>query len=100
MTTGSRPFDQRHYGLDWLRAGAFALLILYHLGMAFVTGSWLVKLTQIEWLFYPMLFVSPWGAGILFIVSGYASRALLAKLGGTEPFVRQRTLRLIVPLLF
>ena len=100
MTTGSRPFDQRHYGLDWLRAGAFALLILYHIGMAFVTGAWLVKLTQIEWLSYPMMFVQPWRLGILFIVSGYASHALLRKLGGVEPFVRQRTLRLIVPLLF
>lgn len=28
----------RHYGLDWLRIGAFALLILFHIGMYFV--SW------------------------------------------------------------
>jgi len=26
----------RHYGMDWLRIGAFALLILYHIGMYFV----------------------------------------------------------------
>ncbi|HST35209.1 MAG TPA: acyltransferase family protein [Allosphingosinicella sp.] len=100
MTTGSRSLDQRHYGLDWLRVGAFALLILYHLCMAFVTGEWLVKLDRIEWLAYPMLFLAPWRLGVLFIVSGYASRVLLAKLGGAEPFARQRTLRLIVPLLF
>ncbi len=28
----------RHYGMDWLRIGAFQLLILYHVGMAF--GPW------------------------------------------------------------
>jgi glucan biosynthesis protein C len=26
----------RHFGMDWLRIGAFALLILYHIGMVFV----------------------------------------------------------------
>lgn len=29
----------RHYGMDWLRIGAFALLILYHIGMYFVPGA-------------------------------------------------------------
>ena len=27
--------SQRHYGMDWLRVGAFALLILDHIGMVF-----------------------------------------------------------------
>lgn len=90
----------RHYGLDWLRIGAFLALILYHSAMAFVTGGWLVKLAQIEWLAFPMLFLSPWRLAVLFIVSGYASRALLAKLGDVRGFVRERTMRLILPLLF
>ncbi len=90
----------RHYGLDWLRIGAFLALILYHSAMAFVTGDWLVKLAQIEWLAFPMLFLSPWRLAVLFIVSGYASRALLAKLGDVRRFARERTVRLIVPLLF
>jgi hypothetical protein len=29
---------ERLYGLDWLRIGAFALLILYHIGMFFLLG--------------------------------------------------------------
>lgn len=92
---------QRHYGLDWLRIGAFLLLMLYHAAMVFVTGDWLVKTADpVQWLAYPMLFLTPWRLPVLFIVSGYASRALLVKLGGTSIFARERTKRLIVPLLF
>src|ERR1044072_2622862 len=99
MAIESRSLDQRHYGLDWLRIGAFALLILYHLCMAFVTGAWLVKLARIEWLSYPMLFVAPWRLGVLFIIAGFAGRALLAKLGSAEACAWQRPRRLILPLL-
>jgi peptidoglycan/LPS O-acetylase OafA/YrhL len=100
---GQTPFarpDQRHYGLDWLRIGAFALLMLYHVGMVFVTGDWLVKLGEIEWLSFPMMFLQPWRLGLLFIVAGFASRALLAKLGEPGIFAWERTKRLILPLLF
>lgn len=91
----------RHPGLDWLRIGAFLLLMLYHVGMVFVTGDWIVKTAEpIQWIAYPMLFVTPWRLTVLFIVAGYASRALLAKLEGLKPFARERTKRLIVPLLF
>ena len=90
----------RHFGLDWLRIGAFSLLMLYHAGMVFVAGDWLVKLGQIEWLSYPMLFVSPWRLATLFIVAGFASRALLERLDGARRFAGERTRRLILPLLF
>jgi glucan biosynthesis protein C len=107
MTTGSEvPVQpsasvQRHYGLDWLRIGAFLLLMGYHVAMVFVTGDWIVKTAQpIQWLAYPMLFITPWRLTVLFIVSGYAARALLGKLEGTGRFARERTKRLIIPLLF
>ncbi|MGV3480805.1 MAG: acyltransferase family protein [Sphingobium sp.] len=107
MTIGSEVPVQpnvtvpRHYGLDWLRIGAFLLLMLYHAGMVFVTGDWIVKTAHpIQWLAYPMLFITPWRLTVLFIVSGYASRALLVKLKGTKRFARERTTRLIIPLLF
>jgi peptidoglycan/LPS O-acetylase OafA/YrhL len=90
----------RHFGLDWLRIGAFSLLMLYHAGMVFVAGDWLVKLSQIEWLSYPMLFVSPWRLATLFIVAGFASRALLERVDGVRRFAAERTRRLILPLLF
>jgi hypothetical protein len=36
----------RHYGMDWLRVGAFALLIVYHVGMVFVPWNFHVKSLQ------------------------------------------------------
>ena len=37
---------ERHYGMDWLRIGAFALLILYHIGMVFVPWGFHIKTAQ------------------------------------------------------
>ena len=34
---------ERRYDLDWVRVGAFLLLILYHIGMYYVTWDWHVK---------------------------------------------------------
>ncbi|RYD20313.1 MAG: acyltransferase, partial [Lysobacteraceae bacterium] len=46
----------RHYGMDWLRIGAFALLILYHIGMVFVPWNFHVKSLHVEdWVRLPML---------------------------------------------
>jgi glucans biosynthesis protein C len=33
------PLPQRLYFLDWLRVGAFGLLVLYHVGMYYLTSS-------------------------------------------------------------
>jgi glucan biosynthesis protein C len=91
----------RHLGMDWLRIGAFALLILYHIGMYFVPWGWHVKIAQpIEWVAIPMLATNGWRLALLFLVSGYASAALAAKLGGSGAFARSRSARLLIPLLF
>lgn len=92
---------ERHYGMDWLRIGAFALLILYHVGMVFVPWGYHVKTAMpAEWVTIPMLFTSPWRLTLLFLVSGYASRALWMKSRKPGRFAANRTWRLIVPLLF
>lgn len=92
---------ERHYGLDWLRIGAFGLLILYHIGMVFVPWSFHAKTAQpLGWVVVPMLAVNSWRLLLLFVVSGYASRALLVRGDGPGRFAANRTLRLIVPLLF
>ncbi|HWT13167.1 MAG TPA: acyltransferase family protein, partial [Allosphingosinicella sp.] len=89
----------RRYGLDWLRIGAFGFLILYHIGMFFVTWDWHVQtLTPVEWLELPMLALNPWRLALLFLISGIASRALLARLAGSGRFARERSLRLLLPL--
>ncbi len=92
---------QRHHGMDWLRIGAFALLILYHIGMYFVPWGWHVKIAQpLDWVAIPMLATNGWRLALLFLVSGYASAALFAKLGGSTSFARSRSARLLIPLIF
>jgi hypothetical protein len=91
----------RHYGMDWLRIGAFALLILYHIGMVFVPWGYHVKTAQpAAWVELPLLLTNPWRLTLLFVVSGYASRALFAKSSGVGGFMANRNRRLLVPLLF
>ena len=91
----------RHYGMDWLRIGAFALLILYHIGMVFVPWNFHVKADPlVKWALLPMLVVNAWRLSLLFVVSGYASRALLRRAGGVGGFMRNRAFRLLVPLAF
>lgn len=92
--------NERLYGLDWLRIGAFGLLILYHIGMFFVPWEWHVKTARpLEWLELPMMAVNPWRLALLFVVSGFASRVLLGKMHGASSFVRGRSARLLIPLL-
>jgi peptidoglycan/LPS O-acetylase OafA/YrhL len=89
----------RQFGLDWLRIGAFALLILYHIGMFFVPWGWHVKAAQpVEWAVWPMMAVNPWRLMLLFVISGVVSRALLAKLAAPGAFAASRSARLLVPL--
>lgn len=97
----SRVTIPRHYGLDWLRIAAFAILIVYHVGMVFVPWGFHAKSPHgADWAVLPMLAVNAWRLSLLFVVSGYASRALLTRAPGIGSFIRQRTLRLLVPLAF
>lgn len=91
----------RHYGLDWLRIAAFALLILYHIGMVFAPWGWVIHTEyQISALIAPMALLTPWRLPLLFAVSGFASRHLFEKSGGAPAFLRARNLRLLIPLAF
>lgn len=96
----AQPGIDRHIGLDWLRIGAFGLLILFHIGLFFGPGPWLVKWPQpIGWISYPIAAVAPWRLMVLFAVSGYASAAMLARAPHIGAFFRDRSLRLLVPLI-
>ncbi len=91
--------DQRHYGLDWLRIGAFGLLIFYHIGMVFVPWDFHIKTAHpMDWVQWPMLLLNPWRLGLLFLISGVASRHLLGKLRSPGAFVASRSARLLIPL--
>lgn len=91
----------RHIGLDWLRIGAFGLLILFHIGLYFGPGPWLVKWPDtIDWIAYPIAAIAPWRLMVLFAVSGYASAAMLSRAPSAGSFLGDRSLRLLLPLIF
>ena len=92
---------RRHYGMDWLRIGAFAILILYHIGMVFVPWPFHAKSAHVaEWALIPMLGANAWRLTLLFVVSGYATRALLGRAHSLLAFLKGRSDRLLIPLLF
>ena len=92
---------QRHYGLDWLRIGAFALLILFHVGLYFAPGHWIVKSPRpVEWAVWPLAAIVPWRLSVLFAVSGYATAAMIQRFPGLPAFLAERSRRLLIPLLF
>ena len=67
--------DQRRFDLDWLRIGAFGLLIFYHVGMFYVTWDWHVKSRHASTLIEPLMgLTSPWRLTLLFLISGVATR--------------------------
>ena len=86
---------ERKYFLDWLRVIAFALLILFHVGLLYVPWYYNIKSERIfEELQYAMIALNPWRLALLFFISGVACRFLLAKLspGG---FAKDRLRRLV-----
>jgi len=90
----------RRYDLDWVRIGAFMLLILYHVGMYYVTWDWHVKSPHASNDIEPlMMLTSPWRLSLLFLVSGVATGYLLAR-HRTGHFLGERSIRLLIPLAF
>lgn len=96
----------RRHDLDWIRVGAFLLLILYHVGMFYVPWDWHVNSPRpVEWLEPVMQLTNPWRLTLLFLVSGAATRFLFERFetqgkGGAGRFAGSRTVRLLPPLLF
>jgi glucan biosynthesis protein C len=91
---------QRRYDLDWVRIGAFMLLILYHVGMYYVTWDWHVKSPHASATIQPLMMLSsPWRLSLLFLVSGVATGFLLARQGSAR-FLGLRSTRLLIPLVF
>lgn len=91
---------QRLPFLDWVRVGAFGLLILYHVGMFYVTWDWHVKSRHVGHAIEPLMWLSnPWRLSLLFLVSGVATRFMADRMGPGE-LTRSRLPRLGIPLLF
>jgi hypothetical protein len=92
--------SERRIDLDWVRIGAFGLLIFYHVGMLYVSWRFHIKsihrITALEPL---MLALNPWRLELLFLVSGAATRFMLRKYA-IGPLLRARSSRLLIPLVF
>lgn len=93
--------DARRHDLDWLRIGAFLILILYHIGMFYVPWGWHVKSghAPVQALELPMKLLSPWRIPLLFFISGVALRFALDK-GAQLALMRRRIWVLFLPLVF
>ncbi|MYM94070.1 acyltransferase family protein [Duganella vulcania] len=92
--------NNRLYFLDWIRIFAFCVLIFYHTGMYYVTWGWHVKSPYASDAIEPlMLLSSPWRLGLLFMISGVATAFMLQKVR-VGALLRQRSWRLLVPLVF
>jgi glucans biosynthesis protein C len=85
----------RKYFLDWLRVCAFVGLIVFHVGCLYASWDYNIKsprlVPAVDWV---LLALTPWRMALLFVISGVASRYLLAKLG-TGGFVLDRLRRLL-----
>jgi hypothetical protein len=95
----------RRHDIDALRALAFGLLILYHVGMVYVSdwGFHIKSTHQWDWLQWPMVSVNRWRMPLIFMLSGIA--LALAGPGlrpdhGLSGFALRRTYRLLLPLIF
>lgn len=95
------PPPPRRYDIDALRALAFALVMLYHVGMYYVADwHWHIKsASPQEWLQWPMRALNLWRMPLVFVVSGLAL-AMATHRGVQAGSAAQRSLRLLLPLAF
>jgi surface polysaccharide O-acyltransferase-like enzyme len=85
----------RKYFLDGLRVLAFGALILFHVGMLYVSWRYNLKSPRLYPAIEPLMSaLSAWRLALLFLISGVASRFLIDKLG-PGAFARDRLRRLL-----
>ena len=101
MQTDSYSPGARLPFLDWVRILAFAVLVLYHVGMYFVSWDWHIKSPDAGMSLEPwMRLTSPWRMDLLFLVSGAATSFTLLRRGASGALLGSRAKRLLLPLLF
>ncbi|MFL6661881.1 MAG: acyltransferase family protein [Rhizobacter sp.] len=93
------PTSTRRVDLDWIRIAAFGVLIVYHVGMYYVSWDWHVKSPHAGTTIEPLMMLSsPWRLSLLFFVSGTAASFALAR--GHAGFAGARSRRLLIPIVF
>ncbi len=89
----------RVYYLDWLRVLGTLAILVYHSSRFFNMGDWHVK----NAVWYPWVevwnrFATAWLMPLMFVISGASLFYALGKGGGAGKFVKDKVLRLLVPL--
>ena len=90
--------SRRRYDLDWLRICAFGVLILYHVGLLYVTWDASIKSRYISTVLEPAMGLIS-SLASLFFISGVAVRFAIDKVA-LGKFLVERTKRLFIPLAF
>jgi glucan biosynthesis protein C len=92
----------RRHDIDALRAIAFSFLILFHTGMLYIAGwDWHLKSTYTtSALELPMILLNRWRMDLIFLISGAATFFMMRKVPAPGAFLRQRSVRLLLPLAF
>ena len=90
----------RRYDLDWLRVLLILTVLVFHSLRLFDLEGWSVK-SATTYLSVQVLviFISRWLMPAVFLISGFATFYALGKSGAAGRFVKDRALRLLVPLL-
>jgi peptidoglycan/LPS O-acetylase OafA/YrhL len=89
----------RLYYLDWLRVLAVLTVFVYHTWRPFDLTDWHVKNAEQSLIVtIPMTLIALWGMPLFFVLAGAGSWFALRSRSGPQ-FVRERSLRLLVPLL-
>jgi glucans biosynthesis protein C len=88
----------RRYDLDWLRVVAFSGVFLYHCSRFFNSADWHIKNSTTSMVvdIFTNIF-DLWGMPLIFAISG-ASIFFALRPRGAVQFLRERALRLLVPL--
>ncbi|MEU4194240.1 acyltransferase family protein [Kribbella sp. NPDC026611] len=90
---------ERLWFLDWLRVLAVFGVFVFHTLRPFDDGDWHVKNAQTsEGISIGIAFLGLWGLAFFFLISGSASWLALRRRSAAE-FLRERSLRLLVPFL-
>lgn len=91
--------SERRYDLDWLRVAAILTIFVYHTTRFFNSEWWLVKNLN-SYLVMDILetTLANWIMALIFAISGASLFYALGK-GGTGRFIKDKVLRLVVPLM-
>ena len=95
------PNDTRRHDIDWLRIGATLLLFVFHAGMIFSPAPFYhIRNDELSFGWLVVCgFISLWHMPLFFLLAGWSLCASMRARGGAG-VLRERTLRLLVPLLF